>query len=222
METTTQATEKKVIGALALKNQFDPYYEMVLGSYLERHPRLKKGERAKFTITKPLPTKEGYEKLKRDRFTTRLDDVVSNVSNYSDLASELRDWYDNLPESFQQGDKGSMLDESASTLENISEPAVPDWAGAMAVYCPPMLDISSRADRRDAISHELQQAVDAIDEALTKGRFPLKDDDEGNMYQLPPEDAEDTEQRDELQSLKDELENIISEAEGVEFPGMYS
>lgn len=219
-------SDKKIIGKLALKNQFDAYVVMVLGDgYLNQLPRKGK-EKAKFELLKPLPTPEEYEKMKRQRFTVRLDDVVSSISGLSDLADELRSWYDNLPESFQQGDKGSVLEESASTLENIQEPDVPRWAGAMAVYAPPMLDLTSRADRRDGIVHELSQALAAIDNALESGKpFPLCRSEDGKTeFKLPTRSEDDDGEIlwDELQGLRDELDNIINEAEGVEFPGMYS
>lgn len=128
-------SDKHVMGGTALKNQFDAYYDMVLIShgFLTEIPKQKKGERSKFIVLKPLPTKEEYDQLKRKRFTYRLDDLVSNISGLTELGDEVRGWYDNLPESFQQGDKGSMLDECASTLENIQEPDIPEFAAAMAV-----------------------------------------------------------------------------------------
>lgn len=212
-------SDKKIMGGTALKNRFDAYYDMVLCDRISEIPKQKKGERAKFIVLKPLPTKEDYHQLKRKRFTYRLDDMVNNISGLTELGDEVRGWYDNLPESFQQGDKGSMLDECASTLENIQEPNVPEFAVAMAVYAPPLLDCNSRSDRRDAITHDLQNAITALEEAIETGKFKTVDGDE---IVVQKGDDDEANQVDEIQSLVDELQTICEEAEGVEFPSMYS
>jgi hypothetical protein len=36
-----------------------------------------------------------------------------------ELKDECQEWYDNLPENFQNGDKGSTLQEAVNALENI-------------------------------------------------------------------------------------------------------
>lgn len=61
----------------------------------------------------------------------------------------------------------------------------------------------SRPSRRDEATGMLQGAVDAMREWL---------EDEKNA---------EHEDRGEVESLADELENTISEAESIDFPGMY-
>jgi len=224
-------SDKKVMGLVALKNMFDAYAPMVLeGVYVKRLPRTGKGDRKKFELLKPLPNKTEYEKLMRVKFTARLDDVISGAcGEIANLAEEVRGWYDNLPDGLRDGDKGSMLDECANQLENVSEPDVPEFAKSMAVYAPPMLNVNSRADRRDDALHQLQQAVQALQDAKDANEFALYHDEDNRQVYIfqekrkgqeePEETAE--EQKDALQTLIDELESINSEVESAEFPSMY-
>lgn len=224
-------SDPKTLGVVALKNMFDAYAPMVLdGIFIKRLPREGKGDRKKFEVIKPLPTKETYEKIKQLKYTARLDDVISGAcGELANLAEEIRSWYDSLPEGLQQADKGQQLDECANQLENISEPDVPDFARAMAVYAPPMLNVNSRGDRRDDCVHQLQQAVQMLQDAKEMEQFALFHEEQGRTVHLfqearkgqeqPEETAE--EQKDALQALVDELDNIINDAESAEFPGMY-
>src|SRR6267142_1688620 len=81
------------------------------------------------------------------------DAISTGYSILEELGQELRDWYDNLPESFQDGDKGSTLDEGASTLENLSAVEVSDALAKVLtdeiVTVTPMKKRASRATRRD-------------------------------------------------------------------------
>lgn|SRR3990167_7790231 len=55
----------------------------------------------------------------------RLDDIASAVgtlaNDVEELRDELQEWYDNLPENFQNGDKGSELQEAIDGLEQIKD-----------------------------------------------------------------------------------------------------
>lgn len=55
----------------------------------------------------------------------RFDEAVSNVtdgkSEAEGLRDELQDWFDNLPENFQSGDKGSEIEEAISSLDEFIE-----------------------------------------------------------------------------------------------------
>ena len=121
------------------------------------------------------------------------DLVDGAFATLEDLAGEVGGWYDNLPEGLQSGDKGSALDDARNTLESLSQPDVNEHLGGLEVYYEPVDEIRSRASRRDEAINRLQAVVDVLADS----------DDE------------------EAKELSDELENAISEAEGVEFPGMY-
>lgn len=130
-----------------------------------------------------------------------------------ELASELRDWYDNMPENLQGGSKGDEVDEAASDLENISEPDVPDFLQDLPVVFQ-QLPLKARASRSDRLDDGLQYARNALSELEAK----LEASDalpEGDPAKLS------TGQRDELDSFLSELNDLIDNSEAVSFPGMY-
>lgn len=53
----------------------------------------------------------------------RMADAVSQIedakSTLEELRDELQEWHNNLPDNFQQGDKGSQLEQAVSDLETI-------------------------------------------------------------------------------------------------------
>lgn len=128
------------------------------------------------------------------------------------MGSELRDWYDNLPEGLQQADKGSTLDESANTLEGLSEPTIPDIAAQINVVIIQGLDVSSRSQRSAEAVGAMQEVRDHLDDVVNAGHFLNAD---GSNTEL------DDDEKRELTDFMDELDNVIGEAEGVEYPGMY-
>ena len=166
----------------------------VLHEYLKERPRKKGGMRT-YKIAKPLPTEAEFNELQKKKYTSTVADLVGSAfGDLENLASEVGDWYDNLPEGLQSSDKGSVLDDARGTLESLSEPDLPEAVATKEVYYLPLLDAGSRAARRDDAIGRLQAVVDA-----------------------PDPDNPDS----EIRELARELENAISEAEGVEFPGMY-
>lgn len=141
-------------------------------------------------------------KVELQRFS--VDDAISaGFGDLTELGEELRNWYDSLPENLQGGDKGSTVDEGASTLENLNEPDVDsDLSKALEVkgvdvQVYPLKKRASRADRRDYAVGLLSGAKDALEEFNEDG------------------------ENDEAKQLVDDLDELISEAEAVEFPGMY-
>lgn len=52
-----------------------------------------------------------------DRFSEAQGMVADAQSEFESLRDELQEWFDNLPEGFQQGDKGSALEEAIQELE---------------------------------------------------------------------------------------------------------
>jgi hypothetical protein len=189
-------TEAIKVSSRKLRSLYGSHAESVLEEYLDKLPKECRKMQT-YRILKPLPTNEKYEELQRRRFTSSVSDLVDCAFNcFEDLATEVGDWYDNLPESLQSGDKGCALEEAGSTLENLLQPDVGEGIGAIQVYHLPIYGTGSRPSRRDEAVGSLQAVVEAL------GAVENKDDDQ-------------------LRELIDELENAICEAEGVEFPGMY-
>jgi hypothetical protein len=195
------ATIGTILTPLKLSNMFDRYAETVLRDYMEQQER-KKGERRKYKITKELPTKEEYAKLRTGRFTTTIGDLLTDAfSEFDNLKDELQDWYDNLPEAFQTGDKGQQLEEAISNLDNISEVEAPQDTEKLSLVHMPILNVSSRADRHSEAVSMLQTIVAWIEEL--------------------EEDTYDKDIHDDLDQLKQDLEEQLSNAENVDYPGMY-
>ncbi len=183
----------KDISIRKLKSEYGRCALQVLHEYLKELPR-DEGAMRSYRIIKPLPSKEDFNELQRKRFTSTVAELVDDAFGaFIDLAGEIGDWYDNLPEGFQSGDKGCVLEEARSTLDGLSQPDVPESIGESQVFYLPLEDTSSRASRRDDAVGRLQVVVEALNGS---------------------EDAE-------TKAFIDELDNAISEAEGVDFPGMY-
>ena len=177
-----------------LNSSYGVHAAFVLEDYLDELAKKDGGMRT-YKIVKALPTEAEFQELQKKKFTSTVAELVGSAfGDLENLASEVGDWYENLPEGFQNGDKGSVLDDTRGTLESLSEPDVPNAVAKKEVYYLPLLHLSSRAARRDDAIGRLQAVVDEFDS------------DEGDS---------------DIRQFIDELENAISEAEGVEFPGMY-
>lgn len=131
-------------------------------------------------------------------------DAVSEAwSIVEELASEMREAYDNTPESLQQSGVGEARGEAADALENLSEPEVPDAVSELrATFFRPKLP--KRASRAQRLADGLiaaETAVGVVEEWLSEN--------EGH------------EDYDEVESFRDELQDFVDEANNVSFPGMY-
>jgi hypothetical protein len=117
---------------------YGPYALQVLEGYLTDLPRKKGGMRT-YKIAKPLPTEDEVKERQKRKYTSTVADLVASAfAELEDLASEVGDWYDNLPEGLKSGDKGSALEDARGTLESLSQPDVPDAVGAREVYYLPL------------------------------------------------------------------------------------
>jgi hypothetical protein len=138
--------------------------------------------------------------------TTNVGDAVDTAySGVQELADEMRSWHDNLPENLQYGSKGEEVDTCATDLEDVSQPEVPDSLRELVVdfYTMPLKKRASRSDRLYDYLDYARQAIIALNDH--KETIP-----EG-----------DTERHDEVDTLIDDIQQMIDEAEGVSFPGMY-
>ena len=106
-----------------------------------------------------------------------------------------------MPQVFQDGDKGSQIEEAIGSLENLTMPNVPECVADMDIFYLPPERIISRPARRDDAVRRLRTVVEAINEHL--------------------QEDPDSDDAKEMEDFAGELEDAISEAENVEFPGMY-
>lgn len=166
---------------------------------------------------------------------TVADAVSAAFSQIEELKDELQSWYDNLPENFQNGDKGSQLQEAIDALESTSEPDVPDSASDIEVSFSEATGRLSRARRRDNACAAIEAAEQAVRDRIQE-LSDLVYNEDGKLVidgrAVEPEPGEDgpsepytEDERDsaitDLEAFADELENARVEWESVEFPGMY-
>lgn len=114
------------------------------------------------------------------------------------LGQEMRDAFDNTPESLQNGGVGERRGEAADALEQIQEPDVPGILAELMVTWQTRR-LSPSAMRRQTRGGKLADAVVTL-----------------NAVRDFLENV-----RDEADALVTDLESMISDAEAVEFPGMY-
>lgn len=133
--------------------------------------------------------------------TMGLADAVSYAyGEISSLAEEVREVVDSAEGGRAETQRIQTLGETADTLENISEPNVPETLAQIQVS---FLEIPSgkrglsRAKRRDNATSAMSGVVAIL------------------------ENLEDEALQDEADELRDQVENDQSEAEGAEFPGMF-
>lgn len=151
-------------------------------------------------------------------------DALSNgMGDLEELRDEVREVYENMPESLQGGERGIKLDEAANILDAIDSCDLSDEvtnthmmgddeeerpaAGGIEFET---LDLRStkkrrsRAARRDDALELLRGARDALQEAL--------DNDDTVLTDVLD---------DEIRQDIDSITQLIDEAETAEFPGMF-
>jgi len=170
---------------------------------------------------------------------TVADAVSTAFCQIEELKDEIQSWYDNLPENFQNGDKGSQLQEAIDALESTSEPDVPDSASDIEVSFSEATGRLSRARRRDNACAAIEAAEQAVRDRIQELSDLVYNEDgklviDGRVMERSDEDAANEEPHDypytederdsaitDLEAFADELENARVEWESVEFPGMY-
>ena len=192
----------ETLPARRLKAWYGPYAERVLTSgekpCLHRLDKVA-AKQDVFEVLIRLPDMDGFNKLRDAVYKTTVGELVDNAfDDIESLASEMRDWYDSMPEQFQNADKGYVVEDCANTLEGISRVEVPECLMTQElVYLPSIHFIGSRSARLSDAIDRLQAVVNHL------------------------EAIENHPKMDEIKSLLHELEVEVGNAEGIDFPGMY-
>jgi uncharacterized coiled-coil DUF342 family protein len=76
---------------------------------------MKKGEVSVSVVEDNPPTSRSA------RFDAAQADAADAASEIESLKDELQEWYDNLPESFQNGEKGEQLQSAIDELESLHD-----------------------------------------------------------------------------------------------------
>jgi hypothetical protein len=149
---------------------------------------------------------------KVEKRTTTVSAAVSDaLSELQELGSEMREWFDNMSEGLQQTGKAETISCTADSLESVSEPDVPECVAELEVTYFESVNRDKRRGPSRAVRCEnavamLNAAKDAV-EAFTSSKG------EG--------DGVDQDVISEVDQLVSDLDDVISEAEGCEFPSMY-
>ena len=166
--------------------------------------------------------------------TSSIADAVSLAySIVGELRDELQEWYDNLPESFQNGSKGEQLQEAITGLEEAAdyEPDVPEAFAEsdVRVHDPRPVKRQSRAARAADAAHYLRTVVDEAQAWLDEQES--EHDDWVAAQDVPrtvTSEQEEHERSESLDKVRADIEEFIgtvgdhAEAiENVSFPGMY-
>lgn len=175
-------------------------------------------------------------KVKQHTVEATVADAVSSAfSEIESIKDELREWYDNLPENFQNGSKGEALQEAISALEGASEVNAPDCIEGAGTSYAEYHGRIGRPKRRDTCVNMLDAAISTAQERADE-LGALEYSDEGRLLgddgEPTPDDVTDTEERpldaEDRDSMVSDLETFISECEdakgeweNVEFPGMF-
>lgn len=135
--------------------------------------------------------------------------VEDAFSALEELGSECREVVDNTGDSgLSQTQRIQTFDETASTLEGLSAPDVPECVAELEIRYSDSVPKSkrrspSRAARCANACAVLAAAAEAAQQWL---------DDEANA---------EHDDRDEVEQFISDLESAVGEAEGCEFPGLY-
>lgn len=136
-----------------------------------------------------------------------LDAIGEVMADVEELGQEMRDWADNMPENKQGGDKHSEVEGAADTLEEQAgnDPVTPEMSFLNEVK----FTWQDPTPKRRGYSRgaRLGHAVDLLNEVIVRLEEYIGDKTGPNETTA--------------QEVKDALEEIESELQGVEFPGMY-
>jgi hypothetical protein len=157
------------------------------------------------TATKKNPPKT------RERELTLEDAISEAFGELTTLGEEMREAFDNTPESLQSSGVGERRGEAADALENLQEPDVPEELKGDAFKMNWQVHVlSPSAERRKSRAMRRDEAVETLQNVVGY----LNDDIEAN------EEKYSEAIREAASSLADDVENLINEAEEIEFPGM--
>ena len=148
---------------------------------------------------------------------TNVSAVEDAISNLEELGNECREIVDNASDGLKETSRIQTFDETAGTLEGISAPDIPECVADLSMTVTTQQSTrkgrgESRAVRCANEVAVLSAARDAVDEWINTRTGEIED--EGG-------DVDADEDVQAAVEFVGELENIISDAESCEFPGMY-
>ncbi len=146
-----------------------------------------------------------YEQRRGD-----IGDMSAAFSEVESLAGECQEIVDNASEGLSNTQRIQTLGETADRLGNVSEVDVPECIASLVIDYSESVNTNKRRSPSRAVRMEnavtiLQAGVDAA---------------QGIIDETDNEDY-DEDERAEIEEFINEIESVISEIEGAEFPGMF-
>lgn len=138
-----------------------------------------------------------------------LDAIGEVIADVEELGQEMRDWADNMPESKQGSSKYDEVDSCASTLEEQAgnDPVTPETMSFLNEVKITIQDPTPTRSGRSR-SRRLYDATDVLNAVIEKL------DEYASSNTIGPNELIAAE-------LKQALDDIESELQGVDFPGMF-
>jgi hypothetical protein len=155
---------------------------------------------------------------KYKEYTGSVSSVSDAFSALESLGEEAREIVDNASEGLSQTSRIQTFDETADTLEGLSEPDVPTCVADLPITWTECTTRTGRATRRDNATACLTAAKNAAESWLEEQR--AKEADADGVAESD-EGGEDEVDLDEVEQFISDVDDMITEAEGCEFPGMY-
>lgn len=171
-------------------------------------------------------------KLKQTNHKSTVASITDAFNTLKDeLGEEMRSWYDNMSENLQGGDKGTQVDEAAQALEDLNEPDIPEHLLELPIEYTTEHKGGRKGDprwlRRDNEVAVLNAAISAVEDFVGQASAELlmyvndDDDKEITVGHLTLPKGEFEELIEEAHNFLSELGDETTNAENVEFPGMY-
>jgi hypothetical protein len=207
MEGAAMANAKFKVGqtvsSSALTRAYNRHFPEVLKSHLDwTEVEGKRG--TYYTIRQELPDNARYQEMMVACFTVTVETLVCDGYDVAEeLGNELREAFDNMPESLQASDLGSRREEAADQCEEVANnrPDIPKHVESLTCLFLPPQKVSSRAQRASEAAEKLQTAALAVQEYI--------------------DGLEDDADRLDFEDFVNQLEDDASTLVEVDFPGMY-
>jgi len=158
-----------------------------------------------------MATKAG-KRFKQETVETTVEAAISDArTDLEELAGEMTDWFDNMPEGLQGSQTGSTVEEAANTLGDIQldvEP--PEATHDLEVEYVELRPYGRKPQPRWMRASNIGSMLEATAEVL-----------EGWADGQDAGKREEGEEPDMARSIASDLRDAASNLEGVEFPSMY-
>ena len=146
-----------------------------------------------------------YKSRTTESTVSAISDAISDLTS---LGEECREIVDNAEGGLRETQRIQTFDETASALENLSEPDVPEVVAELSITYSEQ--VSTRKGRGESRAVRCSNSVAVLQAAQEAVSVWLEDDAN-----------EEHADRDDVEQLANDLEEIIGEAESCEFPGMF-